>query len=158
MDDARLKRQARSIAAGYVILALVFLAIGHAVLGAGQWQGLEQARHSLTLLRGTLAPLVALTLLNLLLAVGAWRLPALSPAWQKRVVGLGLAAAGIMALNSITGWWQWYHATALPGRASSAATGSTLLTLAYLLSAYHLARLAAAARRHARGERPAPPR
>jgi hypothetical protein len=158
MDDALLQKKARHIAAGYAIMALLFFGMCVVLLGAGGWHGLGQVMRNLAVIGKTLALVFGLFVINSLLALGSWRLLAFSPRIQKLVVVAASALACVAVVNNLVGWWRWYtNAVRLPSETEpSAMGGSTLLTLAYALSAYSLVRLLSELNRQRGGTTKAP--
>ena len=146
MDTAQTK-ESKYVAAGYAILALMYLIMASVLVSAGGWHGLEQAMLDFEIIGGTLLLILGLFVLNLLLALGSWRVLTFSHLKRKLFLGTSIAVAIVFVINTIPGWWRWYQG-ALPADIGSAAVvGGTLVALGYVLCAYTLAKLVSTSNR-----------
>jgi len=131
------RKQVKYVAFGYVIYALMYLAMAAILLSAGGFE----IFHNLDMVGGTLFLIACGCLVNLLLAIGSWRILTLS-IWKRRLLlGSAIGVAIVLFVNSLLGLWRWYHGTLPTDLGSTAVTGGTLVTLGYVLLAYSLVRI-----------------
>jgi membrane protease YdiL (CAAX protease family) len=114
MNTAQMK-EAKYITAGYAILALMYLAMATMLLGADGWGGLEQAMQNIDIIGGTLLLILGLFFLNLLLALGSWRVLTFSLLYRRLFLSAAIVVAVVVVINNIPGWWRWYQGTLPPG-------------------------------------------
>lgn len=140
MDSSKITN-GKPIAAGYAIMALFYFTVGCMLFTVGGWHGLDQAMQNLAITGSTLLMLIGLIALNLLLAIGAWRVQALSFLKQRLMLAISVAIALAFLVHTILVLWRW-HDGALPlATGALPVLSGILFTAAYTYSAYSLFRL-----------------
>lgn len=133
MNTAQIK-EAKYVAAGYAIFALMYLAMATMLLDSGGVQNID-------IIGRTLLLILSLSVLNLLLALGSWRVLTFSLLRRKLFLSAAVAVAIIAVINNIPGWWRWYQDMLPPDIGPVAVVGGALVALGYVSLAYSLARL-----------------
>lgn len=128
------------MAAGYTIFALMYLAIAVIFLSAGGWRGIDEVFQNMDIIGGTLLIIFGLFSLNLLLALGSWRVLSFSLLTRRLFLSAAIALAIVVVINNIRGWWRWYQGTLPPDIGPAAVIGGTLVALGYVYLAYSLAK------------------
>jgi hypothetical protein len=134
-------REAKYVAAGYAILALMYLVMALMLVGVSGLNGLEQVIQNIDILGGTLLLMLGLFLLNVLLALGSWRVLTFSLLKRRLFLGAAISIAIVVVLNNIPGWWRWYHGALPPDIGPPAVLGGALIALGYVFLAYSIARV-----------------
>jgi hypothetical protein len=135
-------KEVKYVAASYAIVALGYLAMTAMAIGAVG--GLQSILQNFDIVGGTLLLLVGLFLLNLLLALGSWRVLHFSLLKQRLFLGAAVAVAAAAVINDVLGWWRWYQGMLPPDIAdiaSAAVIAGAMLALGYVFLAFSLARL-----------------
>lgn len=132
-------KDVKFVAAGYVMYALMYLAMATILLSATDFEIFQ----NLDIIGGTLFLLAGGSVLNLLLAVGSWRVLTLST-WKRRLLlGSAFGVAVVLIVNSAHGLLRWYQGTLPTDIGPTAVTGGTMVTLGYVFLAYSLQRIVA---------------
>ena len=133
------RKEEKYVAFGYGIYALMYLAMAALLINAARLEIFQ----NLDIAGGALFLLASGFLVNLLLAVGSWRIRSL-PIWKRRLLlGSAIGVAIVLFVNSLQGLWRWYHGALPIDLGSAAVTGGALATLGYVLLAYSLVRIVA---------------
>jgi hypothetical protein len=136
MDVAH-RKEVKYVAAGYAIYALMYIALAAILLSA------SGGFHNLDIIGGALSLIAGACLLNLLFAVGSWRVLTLS-IWKRRLLlGGAISVAVVLVVSNLLGLWRWYHETLPTDIGPPAVMGGTLVALGYVFLAYGLMRIVA---------------
>jgi hypothetical protein len=138
--DAAQTKESRYVTVGYATLALMYLTMTGMLVSASGWHGLEQATRDFEIIGGTLLLMLGMFFLNLLLALGSWRILTFSHVKRRLFLGASIAVAIIFVVNLIPGLWGWYQGALPPDIGSAAVIGQTVVALGYVLCAHSLAK------------------
>ena len=137
MEEIHRKKR-KGITAFYSIVALMYLGIGGMSLSVLRPSGYKELIQGLQIMSDLLFVIAAVFLVNLLLAIGSWRVFKLSPGGNKFLLIGAIGVAIICFAMDAGGWWKWFIGTTPKDMGWSAQAAGLFLTVGYILSAYRL--------------------
>ncbi len=126
MDIFRINRT-KGIAVGYVIYGLMFIIIAGMLSIVGGWRGFDDFLQRLEIMGTLLLFLVAAFCLNILLAIGSWKLHALPKSGRISLLVVSIIIPCLLLLRNIHGFWLWYKASLPEGTGNLQIISSSLI-------------------------------